>query len=196
MEDSFIKVVKLRVTMKKRILMVWAVFLVAVLLVSSFLPATPVAAGISSWSAEPIPGTEGNVLGPAGIDVRDLAAAADGATVYAAPGDSTSPKVIYKSTDTGTSWQALSVPIQADLIAVAPDDAAIVAVTSNNTPVVYATTDGGTTWDSLGTPQENDNAAAAAIYDIAISPASDGVHYIAAAGKEVGGIGRTNGHGK
>ena len=158
------------------------------LLVSLFALATPVSAGTASWSAESIPGTIDDVLGPAGIDIRDIAVAAGGTTIYAVPGDSISNNVVYKSTSAGVSWTTLGLSIEADLVAVAPDDADMVAIANSGTPEVYLTINGGSTWYNLGTPQGSGGTAAAAIYDIAISKASEGIHYIAAAGKEAGNV--------
>jgi len=49
--------------------------------------------GYPAWSAEPIPSTIDHTLGPAGIDIRDIAVAG-GTTIYAVPGDSISDNVI------------------------------------------------------------------------------------------------------
>lgn len=166
----------------------WGMGLLLVLLVSWLSLAAPASADTPSWSAEPIPSTVDNVLGPAGIDVRDLAVTADGATIYAVPGDSISDNIIYRSDDSGMSWVALDVAIEADLVAVAPDDANVMAIAREDAPAVYVTTSGGQTWRSLGTIKDEAGTAAAAIYDIAISASSNGVHYVAVAGKEVGGV--------
>ena len=120
--------------------------IVMLLLVSLFALATPVSAGTASWSAESIPGTIDNVLGPAGIDIRDIAVAAGGTTIYAVPGDSISNNVIYKSTSAGVSWTTLGISIEADLVAVAPDDADMVAIANSGTPEVYLTINGGFQW--------------------------------------------------
>lgn len=154
------------------------------LVVSLFLFTAPASAGTLAWSAEAIPSTVGNVLGPSGIDVRDIAVAANGTTIYAVPGDSTSDNVVYESNDAGVSWTILGVDIKADVVAVAPDDRHVVAIASKSAPAVWVTSNGGSTWNSLGTPQESGGAAAAIIHDIAISPASEGTHYIAVAGEE------------
>ena len=157
------------------------------LLVSLFSLAAPASAGTASWSAESIPSTLYEVLGPAGIDVRDIAVAADGTTIFAVSGNTVSDDVVYKSIDAGISWTTLDIPIEADLVAVAPDDADIIAIANSSTPEVYLTSNGGVTWHNLGTPQESGGAAAAAIYDLAISRASDEmINYLAAAGKEAG----------
>ncbi len=159
-----------------------------VLLVSLLFFAVPASADVLSWSAEPIPGAGGNVLGPEGIDVRDLAVAADGMTIYAAPGDSISQKAVYISTDAGVSWTALTVPLQADLVAVAPDDPNTVAVARQSAPAVYLTVNGGSTWRSLGAVKDKDTAAAVEICALAISAASREIHYIAVAGREAGNV--------
>ncbi|HJX13159.1 MAG TPA: hypothetical protein VJ377_06475 [Dehalococcoidales bacterium] len=158
------------------------------LLVSLLLPAAPVSAGTAVWSAETIPTVENNFLGPAGVDIRDLAVAPDHTTVYAVPGDSISDNVVYKSVDAGVTWLAIDVDISADLVAIAPDDKNMVAIASRGTPAVYLTTDGGTTWSNLGTPQESGGNPAAAITDIAISELESSIRLIAAAGKEAGDI--------
>ena len=160
---------------------------IAVLLFSLLSP-TLASADTASWSAEPVPSSIDMVLGPDGIDVRDLAVADDGVTLYAVSGDSIPENVVYKSTDAGVSWTTLSISIVADLVAVAPDDEDMVAIASSSPPEVYLTINGGSTWYTLGTPQESGQAAAAAIYDISISPEDNGIHYVAAAGNEAGDI--------
>ena len=174
--------------MEKYLLKIWGVGLTVVLLVNLFLLAAPASAGTLAWSAESIPSIADNVLGPGGIDVRDIAIAADGQTIYITPADSLPGNIIYKSTDAGLSWTELSVGAKADLVAVAPDNANMVAIANSSTPVVYISTDGGSYWYNLGTPQESGGTAAAAIYDVAISAASDGVRCIAIAGKEAGDV--------
>ena len=89
------------------------------MLLFSLLSPVPTSAGAAAWSAESIPGTADICLGPAGIDVRDIAVAADGTTVYAVPGNSLPDRVVYKSTDAGASWSNLDTDIEADLVAVA-----------------------------------------------------------------------------
>jgi hypothetical protein len=174
--------------MKRKISTISGLGIVILLLISLLALAVPASADTSSWSAEPIPSTISKVLGPAGIDVCDIAVAGGGNIIYAVTGDSTSDNVVYKSNDVGNSWTTLDINIKADLIAVAPDDADLVAIANSSIPEVYLTTDGGAIWYALGTPQESSGAAAAAIYDLAISKASDGINYIAAAGKEAGDV--------
>lgn len=157
-----------------------------------FLPAEPVSAGGAVWSAETIPDTLEYILGPDGVgdnlDILDFSFADDGMTVYAAPGDSISDNVVYKSTNAGLGWAALEeLDITPDLVAVAPDDKDIVVITNSSTPELYLTINGGVTWDSLGTPPENGGPSAIAIYDIEISPVRNTIHYIAAAGTDTDG---------
>jgi len=153
----------------------------------SFAP--PVSAAAPSWSAVSIPGVENYQLGPPGVDIRDLAVGPDGTTIYAAPGDSIADRFVFKSNDTGASWVAQYVYITADLVAVAPDNADVAAVAGKTVPSVYFTTNGGVTWWSLGRITGADGNIAAKIHDIAISAATNGAHYLAVAGEEVGGVG-------
>jgi hypothetical protein len=153
----------------------------------------PALAGTTVWSAETIPTRINNVLGPAGVDIRDLAIGDDDLTIYAAPGDSitdiTIGNVIYKSIDGGVTWTALNTPIRTDLIAVAPDDKNLVAIGNNTTLDVRISADGGLTWHTTGTIQESPGGAPAeAIYDLAISPIRNFIHYVTVAGKEVGDL--------
>ncbi|MGD0780270.1 MAG: hypothetical protein ABR954_05765 [Dehalococcoidales bacterium] len=158
-------------------------------LVSLFSWPTPVSAGSCVWSAEDIPSRINNILGPAGIDIRDIAIANDAQTIYAVPGDSIADNITYKSTDGGITWTALPVPIRADFIAIAPDDN-LLAIANNITPRVYFSINGGVTWQPLGnTVQESPGGAPpSAIYDLAISPDRYDIHYIAVAGKEAGDL--------
>jgi len=162
----------------------------AVIVVASLLSfALPVSAAAPSWTAVSIPSAADGQIGPAGVDIRDLAVAADATTIYATPGDSTYVRYVFKSNDAGASWLSQSIPITADLVAVAPDNADVAAVARKTVPSVYFTTDGGTTWRSLDTVQGSGGNSAREIYDIAISAASNGAHYLAVAGEEVGGVG-------
>jgi photosystem II stability/assembly factor-like uncharacterized protein len=161
--------------------------ILAVALPASLLSATPLAAAeVPVWSVEPIPNLMDHVLGPPGIDVRDLTAADDGATLYAVPGDSIAASVMYKSSDSGLSWIALDIPVRAELVTVAPDNADVVVVARKNVPVVYVTTNGGSTWHFLGRVGAEGGTTTSVIHDIALSPASEGTHIIAVAGETEG----------
>ncbi len=134
-----------------------------------------------------------NMLGPAGVDVRDFAIGNDSITIYAVPGNSitdiTTDTVVFKSTDGGASWTTLQAPIKADLITVAPDDNNLVVIANTNAATVYISIDGGVNWQTMETvPGTLAGKPVAAILDIAISPLKDGIKYIAVAGKEVAGL--------
>jgi len=130
----------------------------------------------------------GNVLGPTGVDVRNIAVTADGTRIYAVAGDSVLENVVYVSSDAGSSWTALEVSIEADLVAVAPDNANVVAIVRKSPPAAYLSTNGGLTWNSLSAIKDKNGTAANIIYDIAISALNTGAHYIAVVGKEPGDI--------
>lgn len=157
------------------------------LLVNIFSWATPASAGVVEWSAETIPSRIDNILGPAGVDIRDFVIADDDMTMYAVPGNSISDNVVYRSLDTGFSWTVIDVPVTADRVAIAPDDQDIIVIGRNSTPVIYVTIDGGLNWSSLGTPQESGGAAMSALRAIGVSEASQGIHYVAAAGTDTAG---------
>ena len=92
------------------------------------------------------------------------------------------PGVMFKSTDVGESWSGITLPDDADsvrLVAVAPGDSDIVAITANHI-LVYITTDGGTTWGDLEFTGVSDGV----INDIAISAESAGINYIALAARD------------
>jgi len=164
--------------------------LVVIMMASLLSLSSPASAAAPSWMAVPIPDREGYQLGPLGVDIRDLAVAADDVTaIYAAPGDSINDRFVYKSVDAGASWEAQYVFITADLVAVAPDNADVAAVSRKIVPSVYLTIDGGATWHSLGAIEGGDGSIAGEIHDIAISKADNGVHYLAVAGEGVGGVG-------
>jgi len=190
--------------MKKKYSRIGGVGLVVMLLVSLLIAAAPTSAGTLAFGTETLPGATGVKIAPsAGFDILDLAA--NGDTLYAATGDGngdtaigvTSQK-IYKSTDGGATWAALTPPDainsatdnvdSINMVAVAPDDPDIVAflgnISDNTTNLTcYVSVDGGSNWSSLSTIQDSAGTQdAVACYDIAISPQSSGIHYIAVAG--------------
>ena len=123
----------------------------------SLLPrGTPSKAGLLAWTPDN-PTTTGNVIGPAGIDVVDLAVAADNHTAYAVTGATTAIG-IYKTTDAGSTWSELlanpaGVGASITKVAVAPDvaDGLLVGIIADGSQVYYST-NGGVTWTFLGTP--------------------------------------------
>ena len=174
--------------MKKKITRIWGIGFVVILAASLLLSAAPVSAGELSWGSETIVSTTGNRIGPAGVDVVDLAVGGDGTTMWAVTG-TTASIGLYKSTDAGLTWSKKTNPTGIGTtitgVAIAPDDADIVAIIAD-TVEVYATINGGTDWGDLGTVQSGSSVVATALYDIDISQDSAGKHYIAAAGSCLG----------
>ena len=114
-------------------------------------------------------------LAPKASDVTHLAASQS--VVYASTISATNP--IYKSTNGGMTWSSLNPAALANLdapapIAVAPDDPNIVLIAGFNE--AYFSTDGGVTFRALT------GHGLTFINDIAISPLTAGVHYLALAG--------------
>ncbi|MFC2072912.1 hypothetical protein ACFLUU_09525, partial [Chloroflexota bacterium] len=142
---------------------------------------SPVSANTLSWSAESLPSTIGNVLGPVGIDIVDLAV--NGDIMYAATCFSTTANETYKSTDGGATWSSLvdstdypGLPVL--LVAVAPDNRNVVAIVTAE-PDVYFSTYGGGTWDDLDVP-----VTVTSINDIDVSVGP--IHYVAVGGNAAG----------
>lgn len=160
-----------------------------IVLASLFVWSKPVTAGLSEWSPVTIPSRTDNILGPPGVDIRDLAIGSDALTIYAAPGDSISDHIIYKSIDGGLKWTTVETPIRVDLVAIAPDDNNLVAIANNQTPEIYFCSSITPPWQSLGTVKENPGGSPpAVIYDLTISLLRIDAHYIGVAGKEAGDI--------
>ncbi|MFH1651945.1 MAG: hypothetical protein ABID87_07600 [Chloroflexota bacterium] len=149
---------------------------------------SPADAAPNAWTAEALPGRESHVLSPPGMDIRDLAADTGGTAIYAAPGDSIAEMFLYKSTDTGKTWLTLETPFAADLVAVAPDDAATVAIASRGEALVYISTDGGASWQPAGAFGAG-GGPASAVSAITVSPATGGIRYYAVAGQDRAGGG-------
>ncbi len=131
------------------------------------------------------PPSQGYFFGPLGIDILDITVAGDGTTIYVAARADTSTRLVYKSTDSGNTWTDLSQApglnlAATSLIAVAPDNPDIVVVADMNASAACVTTDGGKFWTQMG-PIRSTGKAAARLYDLAISAASGGIHYVAAA---------------
>jgi len=185
--------------MKKKIYKIWSVGLVLVIAVTLLLAAAPVSAAPPplAWGSESTPSTTGAVIGPAGVDVLDIAVAADGTTIYVAAKATGDTNLVYKSTNGGETWSNLSSATglgitNTDLIAVAPDDADLVVVVDSAAPAttaVYVSTNGGTTWGALGTVEQSGAGTAADLYCVAISPETAGTHYIAVGGTEGANLG-------
>jgi len=166
------------------------VVLTVALLASLILVAAPAqAAAPLQWNTEAVPGVGGTVLGPAGVDVLDIAVGADGTTIYAAPG-ATVANTVYKSTNGGVTWTPVSTlaggmaALNAIKVAVAPDNNNVVAIA--NATTVYVSTNGGATWGTLGVPtMVGGGGACIAINDIDVSPAGPS-NVVAVAGNIAG----------
>ena len=133
--------------MKKKITKIWGVGLATMLIASLLLSAAPVSAGTLSWGSETIPSTSGKRLVD-GSNVVDIAVASDG-TIFAVTG---TDNFTYKSDNGGVTWSKLTknFGLAPELIAVAPDDPDVVAISGNlsagSTPVVWISKNGGSTW--------------------------------------------------
>ena len=148
----------------------------------------PVTASVSvntgGGPTTPAPPPQSFFFGPEGIDIVDMAVDFNGTILVAARADATN-KLIYKSTNNGSSWTDLSQSPgleigSTDFIAIAPDDPDIIAVADMNTPAVNVSTDGGKNWSSLGTIASS-GGTAARIYDLDVSSLTSGFHYVALA---------------
>jgi hypothetical protein len=165
--------------MKKRVSRILGVAVALALVASLMVAAAPVSAGVLSLSTQSIPGTTGKIADAAYGDIVDMAVASDGTTVYAVNGTG---KGIYKSTDAGATWSALTAPTgvgtDITLVAVAPDDADILVIVADNNEV-YVSANGGSTFTALTTPADVTTA-----YCLAVSPAASGVNYIVIGGTD------------
>ena len=189
--------------MKKRLTKIWGIGLVVVMLITLLASAAPVSAGTLAFSNQTaVPSTTDKILvATAGMNIVDLAV--NGDRIYAAmgAGGGVAAQKLYKSSNGGATWSALTVTgLNAatdviNLVAVAPDNEDIVVVlgglagaTTNLVAVV--STDGGSNWNSLGTVQSaTGTVAASQLHDLAISALSGSVRYVAAAGKSAAGPG-------
>jgi hypothetical protein len=148
---------------------------------------------VSTFTPEATPTTDGNMLGPPGIDVVDLAVGSDNQTAYAVTG-TTAGVGFYKTTDLGVSWGRLpylsSINTSITGVAVAPDDPTVVGIIADGNEV-YLSSNGGTTWSDL-TPVSDLAAgtAAAMLKTIDVSRSVGGVRTIA-----VGGVSTTGSAG-
>jgi hypothetical protein len=178
--------------MKKKFTKLLGVVLTVALLATLVMAAVPVKAGELSWTSETLPGTTNQIV-VAGANVVDFAVGMDNTTVWAVDGALN----VYKSLDGGARWTKITTwPAGAadDMkigtsitgVAIAPDNVSYVAIIADGNEV-YITKNGGSTWSALGVPLDptvGGAAAAANLYDIAVSPAVSGVTDIAVAGDE------------
>jgi len=168
-------------SMKNKIHKIFGVALTVVLVASMFVFAVPIPVAAQAytpnqWNAMVIPGWAGQVITGTGnptlgkTNITDFAVGSDGTTIYAV-GTGTVANFIAKSTNGGKTWSVLGNPTTftgpARLVAVAPDNPAVVAVVDSADGVAYST-NGGAIWNDLGDPTLG---AADVCQDIAISPA-------------------------
>ncbi|HLB28116.1 MAG TPA: hypothetical protein VJK47_02775 [Dehalococcoidales bacterium] len=170
--------------MKNKISKILGVALSLAMLTSMLVVGSPASAGTLSWSAELGPSTTTYVLA-SGSDVTDLAASADGNTVFAVSSVTTN-NLTLKSTNGGATWTKLTLTAVETprLVATAPGDANIVVIVGDNTStsnLVILSNDGGTTFSLLT------GHTMTAINDVAISPLTASVRYITLAGASASG---------
>ena len=181
--------------MKKRITKIWGIGLVVVLLTSLLVVALPASAGTLSFTEKTgadIPSTTGKKLITAGYDILDLAVAGDAETMYAVT-DNGTDGIFYKSTNGGSTWSTVDVSAgsagsltRISHVAVAPDDADIIAVAGDTTEV-YLSTNGGSTFSLLNNASNqitDGSDVLATINDLAISGLDGSKRYIAVAGTD------------
>jgi hypothetical protein len=172
--------------MKSKILKILGVGLTLSLLASMMVVTTPASAGTLSLSAESnVPKTDENLLAPDGANLVGLAGQDD--TWYILT-NSAGDNMTYKSTDSGATWTSLeqstsypspgtSIPTH---VAMAPDDPDVVVVAFSDGHLEYSDNGGGS-WSDMGEP---DGTGSLNIYDIDVSPAVSGNHYLAVGGDD------------
>jgi hypothetical protein len=134
-----------------------------------------------------LPSEANNIIGPHGINIKDIDIC--GTIIWACPGN-TVPSTIFKSTNIGSTWKTLhidpSAGINADLVAVAPDNHNYVAICDTKALLVYFTSNSGETWVNLGTPKTLN-----IINDIDISPNINGINFVVISGQDSNNKGNT-----
>lgn len=161
--------------MKKKISKIWGIGLILMMVVSLLMWTAPVAADTLEWDDEDPPEEFLN------IDITDMAVSAGGLAIYVVAGTST----MYASGDTGESWEEATIYdgiyLDAEFVAVAPDDPRYVAVAANEdgsaNTTVFITEDSGATWDTLGVVD-----ADLVVMDVDVSMESGDNRFVAVAG--------------
>jgi len=94
--------------LKKKITKIMGVGSVVAIVTTLLVAALPVSAGTLSWGSESIPSTTSKIIESG--EIIDIAIAPDGTTIYATlTGD-----LLYKSTNAGKTWSALTSPCSGD----------------------------------------------------------------------------------
>ncbi|MFH0769116.1 MAG: hypothetical protein V1932_06085, partial [Chloroflexota bacterium] len=163
--------------MKRNFSKIFGVGLTVALLASMMVMGLPASASTLAFGSETLITTTDNLLSPANMDIVDMAV--NDSTIYVVTG-ATASNITYKSTDAGAKWSSLATTTDypndyPKLVAVAADDANVVAIVTASNNVSYST-NGGSSWSNLGMP------AGANILDIDISPLVAGVRNVAIAG--------------
>ena len=192
MEGGYTKLRRiLKKSMKKKFARVLGVGLTIALLTSLIVSVTPASAYPLLWYYESnVPKTEANVLAPAaGINIVDLAV--NGDTMFAATQNTSYP--LFKSTDGGATWTNMVTStlfpsgVSVKSVAIATDDANVIAFVGSDNKVYYSTT-GGASWSNLGLPANTTFAVTASTVDeIAMSTAYGTYRYIAVGATTTGG---------
>jgi hypothetical protein len=164
--------------MKKKISKIWGVGLVVVLLVSMLAFAAPTSAAPLQWSPEDLPSATGFQLEV--NDIVDIAVSGDGDIIWVVADNTT----IYRSVDGGVTFTdytpvVSSTSLDANLIAIAPDDSDYVVIADSRIATAYVSSDGGATWGSMGQVDSSSTFT-----DLDISASYSGVHYVAASGSD------------
>jgi len=174
--------------MKKKITRIWGIGLTLVLAASLLLAAAPVSAGTLSWGSEDLPNEVGkNLADIAADDVVDMAVSGDGSVIYVSANNSSE---IKRSTNGGESWSSITVVdtgtpnvyIDAEHVAVAPDDPNYIAAAADNS-TVFISDDAGANWDTLGQA----DSALTNVLDLQLSVEKGGNHFVAVCGIDTAG---------
>ncbi len=163
--------------MKKKITKIWGVGLILMMVVSLLLWTAPAMAGNTmEWDDESVPDTDDYVI--LAKDIVGLAVAEGGLAIYAVAGEA----YLYVSTDKGKTWDITlsrydSSDINANFVAVTPDDPAYIAICNTGGDVIISD-DGGATFDSLGA------SGVTTVKSLDISRESGDNHFVAVAGSD------------
>lgn len=167
--------------MKTRISKILGLVLAAGIVASMVLAAFPVAADTLAWDTKTLPSGTGQKINT--NKIVDLVVAPNGTTMYAATGAAGAR--LYKSTNSGTSWSAVTAAsaLNVTKVAVAPDsaDGSVFAIIVGAAGDVRVSTNGGSTLTSLVYPVAGD-----LLGSVVITPTVSGARNIIVAGTNAG----------